>query len=100
MPRNRELTEEEERGVEEGGGLKERTVRDREKIFEDYCEYAESRLGKTIPEQFTEDPKVLGKNFTSYFWSMVVKAEVTVTLSHVNLSLLCRSQVTMDRQGW
>ena len=76
MPRNITLTQEEERALEEGGGVKEDTKKTRERCYEDYRLFAEKELGKSIPDQFQENPEVLSQNFNSYFWTMVVAVKV------------------------
>ena len=76
MPSNYELTQDEEQEFEKGGGLKPQTMRDRQQFFEEYRQYAEEKLGKTIPDQFAEDPEILSRNFSNYFWSMQVLVKV------------------------
>ena len=78
MPRNCDLTQEETQDLESGGGLAQRTIRDRKCAFRDYEKYAEEKLEKSIPEQFDQDPDMLSQNFTNYFWSMIVTVKVRV----------------------
>ena len=77
MPSNKEISEEEEALYEKGGGVKQKTKKERETSFVEYQKYAESKLGKSIPEQYAEDPEILSKNFSSYFWTMTVRVSVS-----------------------
>ena len=76
MPLNRDLSEEEERRFEEGGGVTEETKRDRERVFNDFLRYCETKLKKSIGEQIRDDREVLSKIFSDYFWTMRVELKV------------------------
>ena len=100
MPSNVHITEEEIDSLESGGGLKERTISERKKSLHDYEEYVNAKLGLSVPEQFEADPEKLSKNFSKYFWSMVVTQTVNLSLQFikiVNPSNL-RKSLRMERQ--
>ena len=83
MPRNIEITEEEQNVYEKGGGIKDATKKEREWVANDYFRFAE-KLGKSTPQQFEEDSELLSKNFSSYFWSMRVSVYVSLKFRILN----------------
>ena len=78
MPTNVGITEEEEEAFEQGGGLKDRTKQERERVFQEFAQVFLRELKKTIPEQYAEDPELVSKTFNKYFWTMNVSVSVCV----------------------
>ena len=100
MPSNVHITEEEIDSLESGGGLKERTISERKKALHDYEEYVNAKLGLSVPEQFEADPEKLSKNFSKYFWSMVVTQTVNLSLQFIKIvnPSNFRKSLRMERQ--
>ena len=76
MPHNVAITEEQELAFEGGGGLAERSIRQREQAYEEFAYFVEHQLGESISEAFKDDPDKLSKLFSLYFWTMKVKTRV------------------------
>ena len=55
MPVNEDLSEEEERDLEDRGGVSLQTKKDRECVYEDFRKFAEEKGKKTISEQIDGD---------------------------------------------
>ena len=55
MPINRDLSQEEERDLEDRGGVSLQTKKDRERMYEDFRKFAGGERKETISEQIDED---------------------------------------------
>ena len=72
MPTNAKLSEKEHKQLEKGGGLKERTIKDRLRDFNYFKNYFELKSSKTIQElNETEDRReTLTQIFCEFFFSL------------------------------
>ena len=77
MPTNRELSEDELKQLEVGGGVKEETAKERERLFAGLESFILSKENKSVEELLlNEDGRVTFSSLWSlYFWTLGVKTE-------------------------
>ena len=77
MPSNRELTEEEIKQLEDGGGVKEETAKERERLFAGLEGFILSKGNKSVEELLLRDEgrATFSGLWSLYFWTLGLKTE-------------------------
>ena len=77
MPSHRDLTHEELKLLEEGGGVKEGTAKERERLFDGLESFILEKEGKNVEELLlSEEGRVaFSGQWSLYFWTLAVETE-------------------------